>query len=324
MTEDTPSPAGRFHLAGFILKAMVSVGLIAIIARKFDIASVWEKSRHLSAAVIVSVVLMFTVQTYVAAGRWWVILRHHGVLIRLTAAIRICFIGAFFNQVLPSSIGGDVARAWYVYRSGFGKKNAAITVLSDRIYGMLTLACLAVLFYPVLIYFSIGNDALVVVGILIVGALSALLAVFWLDRLPDWMRRWTFVRHLGSLSEATRAVSLDKGVAVPLLSLSFLVHALTILAILVLLEAVAPQCNMLLCAALVPVIMLMAMVPISIAGWGVRESVMIYGLGLAKVPREAALVVSIMVGLSLVAVGLMGGWAWLTEASRKKGTEVIN
>jgi glycosyltransferase 2 family protein len=324
MSPDTPSQAGKLHAAGFAFKAMVSIGLIAIIARKFDLASAWGISRQLSATVIVCVVLLFTVQTQIAACRWWVILRHHQVAIRLMATIRICFIGAFFNQVLPSSIGGDVARAWYVYRSGFGRKTAAITVLSDRIYGMLMLAFLAVFFYPILVYFHVGDDALAVIGLVVVGALCALMAVFWLDRLPAWMRRWTLVRHLGSLSEATRAVSLDRGVAAPLLGLSLLVHAFTILAILVLVESLAPQCNMLLCVALVPVIMLMAMVPISIAGWGVRESVMIYGLGLAKVPREAALVVSIVVGLSLVAVGLLGGWAWLTEPGRKKGTEVVN
>jgi hypothetical protein len=98
--------------------------------------------------------------------------------------------------------------------------------------------------------------------------------------------------------------------------LSLLVHALTILAVVVLLGAVAPQVNLLLCAALVPVIMLMAMVPVSIAGWGVRESIMIYGLGLANASAEAALVVSIMVGLSLAAVGLMGGFTWLIQTNR--------
>jgi hypothetical protein len=64
--------------------------------------------------------------------------------------------------------------------------------------------------------------------------------------------------------------------------------------------------------------MLMAMVPISIAGWGVRESIMIYGLGLAKVPPEAALVVSILIGLSLAAVGLSGGLVWVLQLSRDR------
>jgi glycosyltransferase 2 family protein len=313
---EAPSSGGKWRPLWLVIKTAISVGLIALVLRKLDFAAIWEKSRQLSGGVILSVVLMFVVQTYVAAWRWWVILRHHHLGVRLATAVRICFIGAFFNQLLPSSIGGDVARAWYVYRNGCSKRIAVISVLSDRIYGMVMLACLGIIFFPILVHFSVRNAALIVVGAVILAASAALIAAFWLDRLPGWARRWAIIRHLGALSEATRAVTADRRAIAPLLGLSLLVHALTILAVVVLLGAVAPQVNLLLCAALVPVIMLMAMVPVSIAGWGVRESIMIYGLGLANASAEAALVVSIMVGLSLAAVGLMGGFTWLIQTNR--------
>jgi uncharacterized membrane protein YbhN (UPF0104 family) len=69
--------------------------------------------------------------------------------------------------------------------------------------------------------------------------------------------------------------------------------------------------------------MLMAMVPVSIAGWGVREGIMIYGLGLAKAPPEAALIASILVGLSLATVGLLGGLIWLMQPNRDRRSSVI-
>jgi uncharacterized protein (TIRG00374 family) len=313
---EVPAGAGNFHPIWLLLKAVVSLGLIAVTFWKLDLTSVWDKSRQLSLPLIVSVVSMFAIQTYVAAWRWWVILRHHQLGIRLSAAVRLCFIGAFFNQLLPSSIGGDVARAWYVYRSGCSRKISAITVLSDRIYGMVMLTGLAVISFPLLWYDSVSGDALIVIGIAVMTASAALIAAFWLDRLPRWMQRWAVFRHLGSLSEATRAVSADRGAIGPLLGLSLLIHAITMLAIVVLLGAIAPHLNLLLCAALVPAIMLMAMVPVSIAGWGVREGIMIFGLGLAGVPPEAALVASIMVGLSLAAVGLLGGLIWLMQTHR--------
>ena len=156
------------------------------------------------------------------------------------------------------------------------------------------------------------------VGAVVVGASSALMAAFWLDRLPGWMQRWTVVRHLSSVSEAARAITTDKRAVAPLFGLSILIHLFTILAILILLGAVTTQLNPVLCAALIPVIMLMSMVPVSIAGWGVRESIMIYGLGLAKVPPDAALIASILVGLSLAAVGLLGGVIWLAQTIRDR------
>ena len=258
---EVDASGAKLHPLWIALKVAISLGLIGVVFWKFDFATLWEKSRQLSVALIVAVMLMFVVQTYVAAWRWWVILRHHGLDIRLSTSVRICLIGAFFNQLLPSSFGGDVARAWYVYRKGYSKRIAVITVLSDRIYGMAMLAGLANIFFPVLVYFSVSHDALIAIGVVIMSASSALIAAFWLDRLPAWTRRWSFIRHLGALSEATRAVTADRSAILPLLGLSFLIHAVTILAIVALLGAVAPHVNLLLCAALVPVIMLMATVP---------------------------------------------------------------
>ena len=312
---------GKVNLLWFAIKAAISLGLIAFIFWKLDFAAVWTRLKQLSLALILTVVLMFVVQTCIAAWRWWVIMRHHHLDIRFSTTVRIGFIGAFFNQLLPSSIGGDVARAWYVYRNGYGKGIPVVTVLSDRIYGMLLLVCLATLFFPILVYYSVSDQALIMVAVLIAVALSALTAAFWLDCLPAWLQRWALIRRLGFLSEATRAVTADRRAILLVIGLSFLVHLITILATLLLLATIAPQHKLLLCAALVPMITLIAMVPISIAGWGVRESIMIYGLGLANVPTEAALIVSIMVGLSLAAVGLLGGVTWLTENERAKSRE---
>jgi uncharacterized protein (TIRG00374 family) len=327
MTGDAPPRAetieasedhGKGRFIWFTIKTAISIGLIAIIFRKLDLARVWEESRQVPVMVIMAVVLLLVVQAVIAAWRWWVIMRHQHLGIRLPMTVRISFVGAFFNQLLPSSIGGDVARAWYVYRGGYGKGRSVIAVLSDRIYGMLLLVCLAIMFFPVLVYFSVDKSALVVFAALILTASSALIAAFWFDRLPAWFRRWTLFRHLGSLSRATRAIATDRWVRLPVLGLSLVVHLVTLLATLILLAAVVPQPNLLFCAALVPTITLIATVPISIAGWGVREGLMIYGLGLASIPKEAALVVSIILGLSLAAVGALGGIAWIVESYRVK------
>jgi len=330
MTDDAPPRAeapealasrGKVHPLWLAIKTAISIGLIVLVFWKVDFAAAWQRSRQLSVALILSVVLMFAVQAYAAAWRWWVILRHQQLAIRLWTTVRICLIGAFFNQLLPSSIGGDVARAWYVYRQGSSKRVSVISVLVDRIYGMLLLACLAILAFPVLVYFSLRHDALLAIAALVTAASLALIAVFWLDALPAWLQRPALIRHLGSLSRATRAIASDRQAILPVLGLSLFIHAITIMATLVLLASVAPQHNLLLCAALVPVITLMAMIPISIAGWGVRESIMVYGLGLADIPRDAALIVSILIGLSLAAVGLFGGFTWLIQNNLDKPRE---
>jgi hypothetical protein len=64
---------------------------------------------------------------------------------------------------------------------------------------------------------------------------------------------------------------------------------------------------------IVPPVTLLQLVPISLAGWGVREAALVVALGWFGVPAEAALAISVLVGLCLILVGLPGGLIWLAD-----------
>ncbi|MBE9556580.1 MAG: flippase-like domain-containing protein, partial [Proteobacteria bacterium] len=67
---------------------------------------------------------------------------------------------------------------------------------------------------------------------------------------------------------------------------------------------------------LVPAVILLSTVPVSIGGWGLREGLMVVALGLAGVPADAALSVSILFGLAMIVAGLPGGVLWLMAGGR--------
>jgi glycosyltransferase 2 family protein len=67
---------------------------------------------------------------------------------------------------------------------------------------------------------------------------------------------------------------------------------------------------------LIPPVILLTAVPISISGWGVREGAMVACLGLAGVPSEKALSISLLLGAISVIIGVAGGVIWLTSAER--------
>jgi hypothetical protein len=83
------------------------------------------------------------------------------------------------------------------------------------------------------------------------------------------------------------------------------------------------------CLALVPVVLLLSTLPISVAGWGVRETVMVSALGFAGAESSEAFALSILFGLALLALSLVGAIMWLvqgrSQARRplgdKKGSE---
>ena len=70
------------------------------------------------------------------------------------------------------------------------------------------------------------------------------------------------------------------------------------------------------CLVLVPPVILVSVLPISMAGWGVREGAMITALGFAGVGSTDALVLSIAFGLVILTLSLPGGVLWLIRSRR--------
>src|SRR5258708_5775448 len=69
---------------------------------------------------------------------------------------------------------------------------------------------------------------------------------------------------------------------------------------------------------MIPPIMLISTIPISIAGWGVRETALILAFGYAGLPASDALIVSILFGTVMFAFGVAGGGLWLLSGADLK------
>ena len=79
--------------------------------------------------------------------RWWVFLHAQMIHIPVFLAIKLTFVGQFFTNFMPSSVGGDIARAWYISQYTHKKMQAIIGVAADRAIGLISTAILALLSY---------------------------------------------------------------------------------------------------------------------------------------------------------------------------------
>ncbi|MBN2455190.1 MAG: flippase-like domain-containing protein [Sedimentisphaerales bacterium] len=93
--------------------------------------------------------------------RWWLLLRTQSVSIDFWAAVRLHFLGLFYNNFMPSSVGGDLIRAWYVTRHTDKRFAAALSVFVDRAIGLLSTLIIAVFFY---LLFLQGRGTLIAAG----------------------------------------------------------------------------------------------------------------------------------------------------------------
>ena len=97
--------------------------------------------------VFASALAIFTIGQVLVGFRWWLLLRTQSIFIRFWAAVRLHFLGLFYNNFMPSSVGGDLIRAWYVTRHTDKRFEAALSVFVDRAIGLLSTLIIAAFFY---------------------------------------------------------------------------------------------------------------------------------------------------------------------------------
>jgi uncharacterized membrane protein YbhN (UPF0104 family) len=111
----------------------------------------WDKMgeifKRLNPFVFAGTLAVFMVGHMLVGFRWWLLLRTQDIFIPFWAAIRLYFLGWFYNNFMPSSVGGDLVRAWYVTRHTDKKFEAALSVFVDRIVGLASTLVIASFFY---------------------------------------------------------------------------------------------------------------------------------------------------------------------------------
>jgi uncharacterized membrane protein YbhN (UPF0104 family) len=244
------------------------------------------------------------------AVRWVVIARTCELRLPWGRSLQWTMIGHFFNQIFPSLIGGDVVRGVLAGR-GSGDIGGTVTSIAlDRLAGLVALLALIAVGQSLLLArlndASLSRLALAVV----LAGLGAVIAPFVLAKL--------FGRHLpGRLQEAVHRFSDDayRLIASPLLACTALLIALVMHGSnLLLTAAIANQlgatASLLDVLLVVPTVVLVASLPISIGGWGVREAALAVGFTALGQPASVAVATSVVIGMANLISGLPGAGTW--------------
>lgn len=304
--------AARILVSGALLYlALRGVNFAAIQARLSQSSPEWILS-WMALSVLVNIV-----QIFFGALRWREISGPCGAPLHATQAFKYNLIGTFFNQTLPSTIGGDAMRLWLVNRTGAGWRAATYSVLVDRAIGLIALAIIVVASLPwsfQLIGDSRGRLGLVLIDL---AAISGGLGFLLLGHLPwTWLRTWWPTRHIHACSLIANRVLFNRNSGPKIAILSLCVHVLTVVIAWCVVRAISAPADFDQVFLLIPPIMLVTMLPISIAGWGVREATMMVAFGYAGLVQADGTMVSLLYGASSFVVGAIGGLVWVFSAEK--------
>lgn len=300
-------------------KIAVSAGLLYLSLRGVHLESLGVRIGQISPVWLVAACLASLFQVLLGALRWLHVTAQCEAPLTLRESFRITLIGTFFNQTLPSAIGGDAVRLWLLAKGGAGWRAATYSVLVDRAIGLMALSVIVTVCLPwsyALIDNEVGRIALLVIAAASLGG-GLLLVVFGLLRWPILHRFWP-TRHLHALSVIARSVIFNRRHGLQIVATSISIHLVTVLVAWCAARAIAAPVSATDLLLLLPPIMLITMLPISIAGWGVRESAMMVAFGYAGLAQADGLMVSLLFGAAMFAIGAIGGIVWIATRGDAK------
>ena len=289
--------AARFALSGALLWLLLS---------RTDTAALMARAAATDPGWLTAAFALTLVQVVLISWRWAVIMAGLKASIGTARALRINLAAFFLGQALPTSIAGDAWRVWKIRSLGFDIGTGLRGVLIDRTTAMIGLVLVVLPTAPLLLA-HMPDPAMrwsVAAGLGIGVALLAL--ALSADRLSG---RWASGR-LSGVAEFGRAVRglLSRPVtAIPIIGVSVLVHLLAGVTMWLIAGSLELSVGLVDCLVLMPPIVLVAGMPLSIAGWGLREGAVVAVFALVGVPMDGALLMSVLLGLLLLLVSLPGG-----------------
>jgi uncharacterized protein (TIRG00374 family) len=302
------------------VKLAVSGALLAYLFSMTDTRALEERVRSADLLMLVAAVCCYAAMLGLAAWRWQLLLETLGVDAPLRRLTTSYLVATFFNNFLPSNIGGDVVRV----RDGSritGSTAASLAVVGiDRILGFGALYALAaaafVLGGPT--ERSLAGARVVLLGLALLflaltyvffrpGTARRLLAASRLDRVP-WLRE-QFEAAQGAVHSYRARVK----TVVLALAASLALQTLAVWYYVSIARALRIPLPVSAAFLMVPLCTLLQAVPISFNGWGLREGLFTVYFAQVGLPRDSALAFSIVGAGLMVVLSLSGAVAWLAR-----------
>jgi glycosyltransferase 2 family protein len=299
-------------------KLAVSATIFAFIIGRIDIDAVGRAIGHADALYLTLALLLSLVMVVTDALLWKTALQSLGHNISRAPALLYAIVGCFFGSLGPSAMGADLFRAAQMRRLGVPIETTIHAVVVTRLASFASLLLTIASGIPFAWTYHLRDShkylflSTLVIGTAVFGALLLVDPGYARFRC---LRRWPLVGRIAALSRGVSAALTTPSSAPMIWASSTSMHLLRVLTFAALAAALHVDVPLSALFAFVPIAMLIAMVPISFASWGMREASLIYFLGLAGVPAEAALSTSVAFGLSRLLMGAIGGIAWMIARS---------
>ena len=309
------------------LKLSVSVALLAVLfsVSHINVRALLGEVRHASIGWMLTALVLFAVNTLASTWRWHLLLEAQGVHIGRRQLFGSFLIATFFNNFLPSNIGGDVVRIRDTAGPARSKTLATTVVLVDRVLGLMGLVLVAAVgstmassagtahpaspIWPIWLWGSLFAGAVVIAPAVMapagVGRLLRPLKVFH----PEWVegRIETLIMALGRFRTRPGALAATFVGAV-------FVQGLMVIYYLAIVYALGIPISLWDLAVIVPISFVVQMLPVSVNGFGIREATFSLYFRRLGLPIQSAVLLPLVATVLTMLFSLTGAAVYASRS----------
>jgi len=314
-----------------LLKFLLALALLIYLGSKMDFTEVWTIIASAKWSLVLVAIFIHFLTVMLSLLRWDVVVTSFNIRSRLRQLLQFMLIGYYFNLFLPTSMGGDVVRSYYLARQVDGWLPTILTTtFLDRfagLFGLLLVGTVGIVFYPVQIQ---GHSLLPPFLILIVVFPACIVLLFndWthrqLNRLLQCIRHQRLEEKVTLLVRALKGLRSNPRAILATVVLSIMIQIVVIIMSWVAASALDLNAPFLSFVIFIPIINLVTMLfPLAINGLGVRESVYYLLFSEIGIPVEQAVVLSLLSFFIMNVPSLVGGVTYLVSDLPSKSNIAI-
>ena len=321
-TSGKSSPFIRF-LSSWISRVLVSAILLSWIIYRFHFGKVLANMWNADRLFLAGAVLVFVLSGLLGSVQWRVLLGFHGVVLGFAGTVARYFMGLFFNFILPGFVGGDVVR---VYKTAVvsGKVTQSFSsTLADRVLGLFVLVLFSLAAF-VFLPSGPADSAMPAVAVMFT-VMAGFIVLFTFRRIGNGIAavfgRFTpggIGEKIASVYDEMHVLTRSPGTLVRVFALSCLIQVTRIGVHFLCARAVGMDLGFTYFALFVPVMEIVASLPISFGGVGVREMMGVGLFSLVGVPRETVVSYTLLAYATGFTGSLPGAAAFAMSVGSRK------
>lgn len=308
MTTKKKSNKGVF----IIIKILVSLSILFLLFKNTDTELFLETIISIDPFFFISAMLLFILSQCISAFRWSLFLKYGGLEMPYFKLLSLYFIGMFFNNFLPTAVGGDLVKGYYLSKSS-GKGGVSMaSIFVDRYVGFASLVILALL--ALLFGYSYISDTLLPWLVLSFILLFFVMSLFlWVEKLHNWalfildkIKIFNINEKIEKFYQALMNYRKYPKLLMIGLGISMILQTIGVFTFYAISKGFGMTIPLLFFFLFIPLAMTVSMIPISLAGLGLREGAFVFLFSKVAVSSASALSLSLTWFIVVVISSLFG------------------